>query len=76
MKTTVISINETWVQCLTNNIVFQIEGTSNASPGEFTHHRISSLVGKTLLLQVGQLEAHLNENFVTVSVQLFIVQKR
>ena len=76
MKTTATSINKTCVKSLTNNVVLQVGGTIDASPGEFTHHHISLLVGKTLLLQISQLEAHLNENLVAVLVQFFIVQIR
>ena len=55
MKATVTSISEARVKRLTNNVVFQIEGPSNTSLGEFTHHCICPFVGKTLLLQISQL---------------------
>ena len=74
METTTTNINEAFVQRLTNNVVFQIGWTSDASPGKILHYRISPLVGKTLLLYICQLEANLSKNFVSACVQFFIVQ--
>ena len=50
MKTTATSINETWVQRLTNNVVFQIRWTIDARPSKFPYYRIIQLFWKTLLL--------------------------
>ena len=50
IETTVTSINETWIQCLTNNEVFQIGWTIDLSTGKFSHYRIRLFGGKTLLL--------------------------
>ena len=52
MKTTATSINEMWVQCLTDNVVFQMGLTSSVSPGKILHYCISPFVWKTLLLQI------------------------
>ena len=50
IKTTVTSIDETWVQRLANNVVFQIRRTLDTNPDKLSHYRISSFVQETLLL--------------------------
>ena len=55
MKTIATSISKTWVKSLANNVVFQVGGTIDASPGKYTHYHIIPLVEKTLLLQINQL---------------------
>ena len=50
MKATVTSVLKTRVERLTNNVIFLIRGDVDASPGKSRHHRIHSIVGKSMLL--------------------------
>ena len=54
MKATVTSSNETWVERLTNNVVFQFRRTLDSSPNELAHYGVGPLVGKTLLLRLAR----------------------
>ena len=50
IKATITRIHKTRVECLMNNVYFQIEEAIDTSPGKFTYNRICPFVGKTLLL--------------------------